>query len=67
MNDRLKEIMVNWENVDWWGIDKDDVDWLIEKVVRYEKALGDINEYIPTKDFRKDVHHLKTIADNALR
>lgn len=40
---------------------------LRQKVERYEKALGDINEYIPTKEYRKDVHNLKTIADEALK
>jgi hypothetical protein len=47
-----------------------DIKWLIEqaeKVERYEKALEEINDYIPTDNKSRDVHNLKTIADKTLK
>ena len=45
MNDRLNEIKVNWENADW-GIDKDDVDWLIQQTEKVEKLQGKLDVVI---------------------
>jgi hypothetical protein len=68
--ERLKSIIQGIKRVSFDGVLLEDIEWLVaqaEKVECYEKALGDINDYIPTRDFKKDVHNLKAIADNILK
>jgi DNA repair exonuclease SbcCD ATPase subunit len=45
MSEKLNEIKENWNNVDW-GIDKDDIDWLIEQAEKVEHLEQEAEEEI---------------------
>lgn len=70
--ERLEEIKENWNNVDW-GIDKSDINWLVEQAERvqelediiYQDARQDVIEglYEENKRYREALEY---IADNKI-
>lgn len=49
MSEKLNGIKENWNNVDW-GIDKNDIDWLIEQAERVERLERELQNEVRKKN-----------------